>query len=330
MFRAAIMAAVVALAQSTSQAPSIIIRSVTLVDVESGTARAGVTVGVRGDRIDVVQPDSQVGIPRAARVIDGSGLWLIPGLVETHTHTTDPVALRRALALGVTSALVIFTGNGAPPNIERSSMEAGIAVPRLHVVGGRFSAEFPGRFVPSAPRFSAPRTVMEAQNALDEVAKVGIRRIKIWQDDGVVWAGSEQPMPTLPSDVVEALVSGAKRHGMNVYMHAWQLRYYRQAIDYSPDAILHPVMDAPLAAEDVEGLKPKRLVWMTTMAQLFYFGDRHGYSKRIVSDSRLTAGLPAATVASLQEEAATMTVSGVSRPGARGDAELRAQPSNHT
>jgi hypothetical protein len=64
-----IMAAVVVLAQGTSQAPSTLIRSVTLADVESGTARTGLTVGVRGDRIEVVQHDSQVNIPKAARVI---------------------------------------------------------------------------------------------------------------------------------------------------------------------------------------------------------------------------------------------------------------------
>jgi imidazolonepropionase-like amidohydrolase len=110
-------------------------------------------------------------------------------------------------------------------------------------------------------------------------------------------------MPMLAPDVARELVSGAKNRGMKVYIHAWQMEYYRQALDMAPDAIIHPPMDAPLSPSDLEALKG--VPWMTTMAQLFYFGDRQGYARRVVSDSRLTAGLPPATVASLEKEAAT-------------------------
>jgi imidazolonepropionase-like amidohydrolase len=265
------------------------------------------TVVVRGERIQRVDADSNVAIAAAARVIDGHGLWLIPGLVETRTHRTDPGALRAALALGVTAALVIWTGDGPAPAIERASMQPDSRLPRVHLVGGRFSAEFPGRFVPGAPRFAAPSTAREVESALDALARTGVQRIKIWQDDGVVWSGPEDPMLTLSAAIVRDLVNGAKRRRMKVYLHAWQLRDFRAAVTLSPDAIIHPVMDAPLATTDVEALKRARFPWVTTMAQLLYFGDRSGYARRIVSDARLTAGLSAGVVASLEHDAATTT-----------------------
>ncbi|HUF17513.1 MAG TPA: amidohydrolase family protein, partial [Thermoanaerobaculia bacterium] len=224
---------------------------------------------------------------------------------ETHTHTVGLAGLRRALALGITGALVIDTGDGSPPELEKLSAESASPVPRVYLVAGRFSAEFPGRFLPNAPRFAAPTSVAEAQTAIDELAKSGVQRIKIWQDDGVVWAGSEQRMRTLAPEVVRALVSATRTRAMKVYVHAWQLQYYRQALELSPDAIIHPVMDARLDTRDLDALKSKQLPWMTTLAQLYYFGDRQGYSRRLAADPRLTAGLPAATVAGLEREAAT-------------------------
>jgi imidazolonepropionase-like amidohydrolase len=252
-----------------------------------------------------VDADSKVSVPTNARVINGDGLWLIPGLIETHTHTTDAAALRAAFALGVTGALVIWTGTGPAPDIENSSMNADNPIPRVHLVGGRFSAEFPGRFVPTAPRFAAPKTTLEAESALDALVEAGVRRIKIWQDDGAVWSGPGDLMQTLSPAVFQALASGAKRRGMTVYVHTWQLRYYREALQLPADAGLHPVMDAPLAQSDVDLIKRKRLPWTTTMAQLLFFGDRQGYARRITNDSRLTSGLVAGAVAGLQRDAAT-------------------------
>ncbi len=305
MARVGVVGLLLLLAAQVRAAPSVIIRSATLVDVESGEADSGVSVVVRGERIERVGADSDIAITPDARVVDGTGLWLTPGLIETHTHTTDRDDLRRALALGITSALVIYTGNGPAPDVEQASRQPGSLLPRVYMVAGRFSAEFPGRFAPNAPRFAAPQNNSQAQDALDELARHGVERIKIWQDDAVVWSGSDGRMPTLAPDVIRELVSGARRRAMKVYVHAWQLQHYRQALDLSPDGILHPVMDAPLDQGDFEALRGKRLAWMTTMAQLLYFGDRQGYSKRIVGDRRLISGLPAGTVAGLEKDAAS-------------------------
>src|SRR5262249_35767015 len=52
------------------------------------------TVVIRGDRIDQVGPS--VPIPDGAKVVDGKGRTLLPGLFDCHTHTFSPEHLRQA------------------------------------------------------------------------------------------------------------------------------------------------------------------------------------------------------------------------------------------
>ena len=44
------------------------------------------TVLVRGGRIEAVGPREEVQVPEGAQVVDASGTWLLPGLVDAHVH----------------------------------------------------------------------------------------------------------------------------------------------------------------------------------------------------------------------------------------------------
>ena len=64
---------------------TLVIKNVTLVDSRTGVNKPGVTIVVAGDRIVSIgaRPDS---LPSDARVLDGTGKWVIPGLVDAHVH----------------------------------------------------------------------------------------------------------------------------------------------------------------------------------------------------------------------------------------------------
>src|SRR5690349_19284995 len=53
---------------------------------DASNATAQETVVVAGDRIVAVGPAASTPIPKAARVIDAKGKWLIPGLIDSHVH----------------------------------------------------------------------------------------------------------------------------------------------------------------------------------------------------------------------------------------------------
>lgn len=63
------------------------ITSASVVDVANGSLRSNQTVLVEGGRITAVEGADQVQVPTGARVVDGSGRFLIPGLWDMHVHT---------------------------------------------------------------------------------------------------------------------------------------------------------------------------------------------------------------------------------------------------
>jgi imidazolonepropionase-like amidohydrolase len=69
----------------TGQQPTAITH-VAVIDIVAGTTHPDYTVIVRGTRIIYAGPASNAQVPRDARVLDGNGKFLIPGLWDMHVH----------------------------------------------------------------------------------------------------------------------------------------------------------------------------------------------------------------------------------------------------
>src|SRR5882762_367875 len=82
----------------------------TVIDTETGNEIQDRTVIISGDRISDVRDSKGVKAPGGAKVVDGRGKYLIPGLWDMHVHRTEyESAYVKYLANGVTggSALVL-------------------------------------------------------------------------------------------------------------------------------------------------------------------------------------------------------------------------------
>lgn len=111
----------------------VVVSGVSLVDVASGHAVPGMTVVIRGDRIEAVGTAASTPAPRGAQVVDGRGGFLIPGLWDMHVHLSyaRASALPALVANGVTT--VRDLGSSLPELEEwRRQMAAGrLAGPRV-------------------------------------------------------------------------------------------------------------------------------------------------------------------------------------------------------
>lgn len=65
---------------------SIAITGARIVTMRGDEVLEGATIVTTSDRIAAVGPDGSVPIPAGARILDGTGLTVIPGLVDVHAH----------------------------------------------------------------------------------------------------------------------------------------------------------------------------------------------------------------------------------------------------
>jgi hypothetical protein len=67
--------------QSTASQAAVAIRNVTVIPATGAAPITGATVVIIGDRISALGPASSTVIPKQARIVDGAGKFLMPGLI---------------------------------------------------------------------------------------------------------------------------------------------------------------------------------------------------------------------------------------------------------
>ncbi len=268
----------------------LVLRSATVIDGTSASPRERITILIRGERIVTVSPDGRVPIPPQATVLDATGRWVIPGLVEVHTHSTARPRLAQALALGVTSALVIAPSDSflalGPWSAEPSS-----AAPRMFITPGGFTGGFPEPFVQGFA-LERPASPREARRAVDALTARGARQFKIWHDDGSLWSLTDLRLPMLTPEVLTEIVRAAHQRKARVYAHAWLARDARAMLDAGVDAIIHPIADSIIDPALLRRFAERGVATATTWAGIMRIFNRSAFARRVLADERLLGVLP--------------------------------------
>jgi imidazolonepropionase-like amidohydrolase len=91
--------------KSAQESSYLAITHITVVDVVNGSLIPDQTVLIHGNKIKSIGENGSTNIPRASKIIDGSGKYLIPGLWDAHVHLSyvGSCALPVLVAHGVTS-----------------------------------------------------------------------------------------------------------------------------------------------------------------------------------------------------------------------------------
>ncbi len=111
----------------------IVIEGGTLIDGTGSPPRVGTTILIEGNRIREI--GDRLSVPAGAQVISAAGKYVIPGLIDTHTHSQGPWMHRLFLANGVTT---VRDMGGAVERVLtlRQEIRAGnILAPRMFISG---------------------------------------------------------------------------------------------------------------------------------------------------------------------------------------------------
>ncbi|HEX9728472.1 MAG TPA: amidohydrolase family protein [Gemmatimonadales bacterium] len=150
---ASLLAAITSMASAQTTA----VRAGRLVDGTGAAPRSNVIILIENDRITAVGPD--VRIPRDARVIDLSGMTVMPGFIDAHTHVAGTVLGEP----GWENELVRETPADAAlrgAQHARETLEAGFTT--IRNVGARGYADVALRDAINAGRVPGPRMQVAA------------------------------------------------------------------------------------------------------------------------------------------------------------------------
>lgn len=217
---AACVAVPVAAQQATPRDVPILIRDVTLIDGTGAPPRAHVDLRIAHGRIASIAAS---GAGAAAdSVIDGRGLYAIPGLIDAHVHLgTDPWAERaatmeRALQGGVTSVFDLAGDARATGDLQRAVLAGQLAGPHVYYValfgGPRF---FTDPRTVDASRGYAPGAAPWMQAVTDTTDFA--RAIAVARGTGAVGVKLYAALDSLE---VTRLTAEAHRQGLRIIAHA--------------------------------------------------------------------------------------------------------------
>jgi imidazolonepropionase-like amidohydrolase len=220
---------------------------VNVVDVSGGRVLHGQTVLIAGNRIVSVAEQSESLLPKAARVIDGSGLYLIPGLVDMHVHLFNNVSRRAPntwafplfVANGVTAVREMWTEPTSMATVRewrRGVAEGTLVGPRVLAAGALVDG--PGTWMTNMPEAA---TSAEGRRFVRMAAAAGADFIKVYallRPDVYAAILDEARRATIPVDghipLQVAALSGAEA-GQRTNEHLSQIR---EACTTIEDALL--------------------------------------------------------------------------------------------
>ena len=272
-----LLAATLGIAPATL-ADTLLIENVTLIDGTGRPSVAGASVLVDGDRISRIARGS-IDAPRGTKRIDGSGKFLMPGLMDMHVHlrgsveltpeglfevTTDRTTgvrmLHSYLYSGVTS---IYDAGNVPDYILglRSDERSGALVsPRIFATGaivtypGSHGGNEWGTLVDDWP---------EAKAALDAHIEREPDVLKLtYEERG--W-GAREMIPILPLDLMQNIIQYYNERGIRTTVHTSSEYRARQAIYAGIDTLAHPIIQGPVTADFAKLMGAKKIPMVTTL-----------------------------------------------------------------
>jgi imidazolonepropionase-like amidohydrolase len=314
-YRAAALVLCLALAAASLQAEVRVLRGFTLIDGSGAAAVPNSAMIIDAGRIAWVGRVSQLKVPAGAAVIDLSGRFVMPGMIDLHGHlgltsgmTLDTKSYSRGTvehdlktyaSYGVTTMLSLGLDSDAIFDVREQQRTSRPAIARVYTAGQGFvykegiggGISFPGVTTPILS------TVADVEPAVAQEAGKHVDVIKFWTDDNL---GKAKRMPF---DIGKAIIDSAHRHGVRVVAHVYYLEDAKRLSDFGIDGLAHIVRDQPVDQELIGSMK-RHGTWqiastLSREVSLFVYAKTPDF----VSDPFFTRGVSADVIQTLNSPA---------------------------
>ena len=178
------------------------------------------TVIVKQGRIVATGPASRIKVPKGAKLIEGAGHTLVPGLWDSHMHVSDDFSGPMLLSLGMTSARDPGNDNALTLARAKRRAEGNLLMPHVYA-----SVLIDGKGPNTAQIATVATSQAEAIKEVDQAKKDGFLGVKFYGTFDPAW--------------VKPAAAEAHKLGLHVHGHVPAGMRPREAIESGYDEITH-------------------------------------------------------------------------------------------
>ncbi len=261
-------------------------RNVSILDCTGAPAFAG-SVLVEGNTIAAVVPAAVLLAAGNARVIDGQGATLMPGLIEAHSHLSfTDVAQSVELGFIPPEEHTLRTAQNARRMLDAgftSCFSAAAAKPRLDIVlrNAIDSGDFPGpRTLAASPEMTVSAGLGDVRlyhmyrenfavicNGAEEFRRFSREMVREGVDTLKINVSGDAGTPASPADTtvmndaeVAAVCDVARAHGKRIAAHARSAESVRMCLRHGVDVIYHATLLDDDARDQLEAQRERIFV----------------------------------------------------------------------
>ena len=270
-----ILAAALSLAASAS-AQVTALTHVTLIDGTGAAPQNDVTLVLEGGRIRDGGPSSKIAVPPGATVLDLTGKFVVPGIINAHGHVganRDP-ELRQYALYGVTTTTNMALDADDIVEYKAEQKRGNLRGARILTVKYRFM---------STTEYKTPE---EARAKVDEIVAKGADFVKVWIDS------QNGRLVKLSPEFTAAVMDEARKHGKITMAHIYEYVDAKRMVDQGVNILVHDVRDQELDADFIATLKRRNVSVISTLSReegLFVYGEAPAW----IDDSFFRKGLSA-------------------------------------
>ncbi len=178
--RTFLLAAFTALTVSSAAAQVTVLTHANLIDGTGAPPQPDAAVVMENGRIRDIGPSAAIAVPAGATVVDATGKFVVPGIINAHGHVGPPARdpqLRQYALYGVTTTTSMYFDQDDIVEFKAKQRAGDLRGARILTVKYRFMSP---PFIPG----SEVRTPEAARAKVDEIVAHGADFVKVWIDAG--------------------------------------------------------------------------------------------------------------------------------------------------
>ena len=236
---------------ATATAQVTVLTHATVIDGAGAAPQKDVTIVMENGRIRDMGPSSKIPTPAGATVLDVTGKFIVPGIINAHGHVgakTEP-QLRQYALYGVTTVNSMQTDPDEVIQVREAQKRGELRGARVFTVKYRFGPDV---------RVETPQ---QARAKVDEIVAQGADYIKLWVDSQF---GKQAK---LTPEFCIAVLEQARRHGKLTFAHVYDLSDAKMLVEQGLNVLAHNVRDREVDSEFVSLLKRRDVTLIPTLVR---------------------------------------------------------------